>query len=83
MRYEIRQVDAVWYDDGWMWNESWELGHFTTNAKDEGRAFRSALRRLGIRFLRGRTVTEYDGDVYEVVDRKTGEPLFAAIPEER
>lgn len=21
-KYELRQVDALWYDDGWSWNES-------------------------------------------------------------
>ena len=21
--YELRQVDAVWYDDHWVWNESY------------------------------------------------------------
>ncbi len=33
-------------------------------------------------FSKGATRTEYDGDIYEIVDRKTGEPLFCAIPEE-
>ena len=87
--YELRQVDA-WaeYDDpddpdeapAWVWNTSYHLGTFTTTAKDHARAFRAALARLGVTFYRGRTVTEYDGNVYEIVDRKTREPLFAAIP---
>lgn len=86
--YEIRQVDA-WaeYDDpddpdeipAWTYNETWNLGTFTTTG-DPARAFRRALARLGITFHRGRTRTEYDGDVYEIVDRATGEPLFAAVP---
>lgn len=79
--YEIRQVDALMYDDAWTWNTSYYLGTFTT-AGDPARAFRRALARLGITFYRGRTVTEYDGDVYEIVDRATGQPLFAAIPQE-
>ena len=80
-RYEVRQVDA-WNDgEGWTYNESWHLGTFTTTG-DPARAFRRALANLGIVFYRGRTVTEYDGDVYEIVDRATGEPLFCAIPEE-
>ena len=87
--YEIRQVDA-WaeYDDpddpdeapAWTYNETWHLGTFTT-AADVSRAFRAALRRMGIRFYRGRTVTVYDGDMYEITDRATGEPLFVAIPQ--
>ncbi len=51
-------------------------------AADVPRAFRHALRRLGVSFYPGRTVTEYDGDLYEIIDRKTGEPLFVAIPQE-
>lgn len=87
-RYEIRQVDA-WaeYDDpddpdeppAWIYNETFSLGTFTTTV-DVPRAFRRALARLGITFYRGHTVTEYDGSIYEIVDRATREPLFAAIP---
>lgn len=80
-RYEIRQVDA-WHDgEGWTYNESWEIGNFVTTG-DTARAFRHALARLGITFNRGKTATEYDGDVYEIVDRATREPLFAAIPQD-
>ena len=79
--FEIRQVDAWSYDDGWTYNETWHLGEFTT-AGDVPRAFRRALAKMGIQFYRGRTVTEYDGDVYEICDRATHEPLFAAIPQE-
>ena len=80
--YEIRQVDALAYDDGWTYNETWHLGSFATASQDVPRAFRRALARLGISFYPGRTVTEYDGDIYEIVDRATRQPLFAAIPEE-
>lgn len=77
--YEIREVDAWMYDDSWTYNTSYRLGTFTTTG-DAARAFRRALAKLGVTFYRGRTVTEYDGDVYEIVDRKTREPLFCAIP---
>lgn len=89
--YEIRRVDALAeYDDpsdtsekpGWTYNETWHLGEFTTTSADVSRAFRRALSKLGVSFHRGRTRTEYDRDVYEIVNRKTGEPLFIAIPEE-
>ena len=79
--YEIRQADAYLYDDSWIYNTSYHLGTFTTTG-DPARAFRRALARLGITFYRGRTVTEYDGDVFEIVDRATREPLFCAIPQE-
>lgn len=79
--YEVRQVDA-WHDgEGWTYNATYHIGEFTTTG-DPARAFRAALKRLGITFHRGRTATEYDGDVYEIVDRATREPLFAAIPAE-
>lgn len=80
-RYEIREIDALAYDDGWTYNTTYYLGEFTT-AGDVPRAFRRALAKMGIQFYRSRTVTEYDGDVYEIVDRATREPLFAAIPKE-
>ena len=80
--YEIRQVDALAYDDGWSYNETYRIGSFATASQDVPRAFRHALARLGISFYPGRTVTEYDGDVYEICDRATREPLFVAIPEE-
>ena len=78
--YEVRQIDA-WNDgEGWTYNETWNIGAFTTASADVPRAFRRALANLGISFYRGRTVTEYDGFVFEIVDRATREPLFAAIP---
>lgn len=77
--YEVRQVDAIAYDDGWTYNETYRLGTFTTTG-DVSRALRRYLAKSGITFYPGRTATVYDGDVYEIVDRKTGEPLFCAIP---
>lgn len=86
--YEIRQIDALAdYDDpddpdeapGWTYNETWYLGTFTTTG-DVARAFRRALARMGVTFYRGRTATEYDGSIYEIVDRATRQPLFAAVP---
>lgn len=81
-RYEVREIDAYLYDDSWTYNTSYPLGTFTT-AGDPARALRRYLKQHhGVTFYKGRTVTEYDGDVYEIVDRKTREPLFAAIPQE-
>lgn len=82
-RYEVHQVSAMMQDDeSWYYNETWKMFEYTTTAADRARAFRRALARFGISFIKGRTRTEYDGDVYEIVDRKTGEPLYAAIPME-
>jgi hypothetical protein len=81
--YEVREIDA-WADPdgGWTYNESWHIGTFTTTG-DPARALRRYLKtHHGVTFYKGRTVTEYDGDVFEIVDRATREPLFAAIPQE-
>lgn len=80
--FEIRQIDA-WSDgEGWIYNTTYNLGEFTTVSADIPRAFRAALNRLGVTFAKGRTTTVYDGDVYEIIDRATREPLFVAIPKE-
>ena len=80
MKYEVRQIDAWNSPDGWTWNESYRVGEFRTKARNEKRAFVRFLNRHGIVFKKNRTRIEYDGDIYEIQDRKTREPLFAAIP---
>lgn len=89
--YEVREIDA-WaeYDNpddpdeapSWAWNTSYLVGTFTTAAQDTARAFRHYLKTQGVTFRCGTTRTEFDGDVYEIVDRKTGAPLYAAVPME-
>lgn len=81
-RYEVRQVDAWMYDDSWTYNTTYRIGAFATFAEDIPRAIRYYLKSQGVTFAPHATRTEYDGDVYEITDRKTGEPLFVAIPEE-
>lgn len=81
-RYEVRQVDAYLYDDCWTYNTTYRIGAFATFAEDIPRAIRYYLKSQGIELTPHVTRTEYDGDVWEIVDRKTGEPLFCAIPEE-
>ena len=80
-RYEVRQVDAYMYGDGWTYNTTYLIGTFSTFANDIPRAFRAYLRQQGITFAPHVTVTVYNGDVYEITDRETGAPLFAAIPQ--
>ena len=80
--YEIRQIDA-WFngeDDGGEYNESWHLCNVKSAAKDEKRLFMRALRRRGISFKRGAVRVDYDGSIWEIVNRKTLEPLFCMIP---
>ena len=80
--FEIREVDAYMYEDEWTYNTTYRLGSFTTAAQNERRAFYRALARMGIRFYRGKVRAEYDGDICEIIDRRDGMPLFAAIPQE-
>lgn len=80
--YEVREIDAWMHDDCWAWNTSFIVGTFSTAAQDTARAFRHYLKTQGVTFKRGTTRTEFDGDVYEIVDRKTGQPLYAAVPME-
>lgn len=80
--FEIRQLDA-WgnAEEGYDINESWHMGEMTTKAQDERKAFTAWMKRhLGISFKNNRTLIEYDGDCYTIIDRKTKEPLFIAIP---
>lgn len=80
-KYEIRQVDA-WTDPdgGWTYNETWRLGEMETTG-DPRRAFPRWLAKKGIVFKHARTRIETpDGSLYEILDRKTLEPLFCAVP---
>lgn len=78
--YDVREIDA-WTDPagGWTWNSSYNIGTMETTG-DPRRALAAYLKKRGIVFKRNRTRIEYDGDIYEIQDRKTGEPLYAAIP---
>lgn len=80
-RYEIRQIDA-WgnEEEGYTWNESIKIGEFTTAAADHKNAFLRALRKMGIVCQRGKCKVDFDGDIYELTERKSGMPIMAAIP---
>ena len=78
--YDVREIDAWREPEGWTWNDSFHMGYMTTCAKNEKRALTAYLRRAhGIRFKLNRTLIDSDGDVIEIRDRKTGEPIIAAI----
>lgn len=78
--YEIRQIDALNDGESWYWNTSYNLGTFSTKANNHKRAFLRALHNLGIVCKRGACYVDYDGSIYELRERKTDMPLFAAIP---
>lgn len=79
--YEIRQIEALNYpDEGWVWNDSHVLGTLVTNAEHIRKSFTSWLRTRGIRFKKSQTrIVDDAGEIYEILDRKTDEPLFAMI----
>lgn len=78
--YEIREIDAWSYEDGWTWNSSYVVGKIATSG-DPKRAMMNLLRKkYGIVCKRGMNRIEYQGDIYELQNRKTGEPDYAAIP---
>lgn len=79
-KYELRQIDALRDEDGWYWNTSYLLGSYTAHGENHKRSFLRALHELGIICQRGACRVEYDGDIYELVERTTGMPMFAAIP---
>ncbi len=80
--FEIRQLDCWMYDGEWTQNTSYLMGEMTTKAQNERKAFTSWLKNhCGISFKNNRTLIEFDGDCYTIIDRKTKEPLFIAIPQ--
>ena len=80
--FEIRQIDAWNYDGEWNFNDTWHMGEMQTKAQNISKAFTAWLKRhFGISFKNNRTLIEYDGDCYTIIDRKTKEPLFIAIPQ--
>lgn len=77
--YLIRQVDAIAYDDSWIYNDSFDLIEFHSEAKDEKRLFLKMLHSLGITFRRGTVRVVFDNDMWEVRERKTEKPLFCMV----
>ena len=80
MKFEIRQLDCYLYDEDWTQNTSYLIGTMKTSAQNEKRAFARYLKKQGITFYKNRTLIDFDGDCYTIIDRKTKEPLFIMIP---
>lgn len=84
-KYEVRQIEAWAGDEEGMWteNQSWHMGCFLTRCESReaiGRALTRYLKtKHKIVFKLNRTLIEGDYERIEIVDRKTKEPLFAAI----
>ncbi|MBP5412259.1 MAG: hypothetical protein J6Y47_03265 [Bacteroidales bacterium] len=79
--FEIRQIDAWFYDEQWNYNTTYYIGTMTTQAENIKKAFARYLKKQGIIFKKNRTRIEINdgGCIYEIIDRKTQEPLFCAI----
>lgn len=81
IKFEVREIDAWMDEEGWYYNQTFHMGEFQTKAKNEKRAFMDYLRnKHGIHFKLNRTLIVDDGEVMEVIDRKTKEPIICAIP---
>lgn len=78
-RYELRDVRAIYYDDMWVWNESFHLSEYESS-DDVHFSFIDAMNNERI-FPDWNKVYIYDDvDVLELRDIETDEPYFAAIP---
>lgn len=80
----VRQVESWLYDECWTYNNVWNIGRFSTKAtktETEKKALTRFLKKNGIVFKKNKTRIEFDGDIYQIVDRKTKEILFDCIPE--
>lgn len=82
MRYTfiVVQISAMHDGENWYENESYMIGKFHTKSQNESRAFHRYLNSLGIYCNKGMTATEFDGDSYIIVDRKTRQPIYRATP---
>ena len=78
--YCLRQIDA-WYDgEGWIYNQTFDLVEFYSSARDEKALLLRKLHKLGIKFRRG--TVRVEDDLFPVlVERKTGRPLFELVEE--
>lgn len=82
----VRQLES-WrigvYEDSnypeWDINNVWNIGQLKTSANNERKVFTRFLKKNGITFKKNRTLIEFDGDNYTIIDRKTKEPLFDMI----
>ena len=82
LKFEVRQIEGWNTPEGWTWNNSWFIGEFTTKAtttKGTKKSFMNYLKNHGITFKKNRILINDELDYLEIVDRKTKEPLFAAI----
>ena len=76
--YELRQVDALWYDGHWVWNES----YFIEDVELEDAAEEEFLLEQIVPECRKYFGVEYDasGDVFELLDKtEDNRPAMALV----
>ena len=82
MKYEIRSIEA-WRepDGGWYWNNSYVIGSLVFEEPTTRRILR-VFREEGYlsEESKGRATVWTDGEMFEIQDRRTGEPVFALLP---
>lgn len=76
--YELRQVDALWYGDHWVWNESY---HIEDVELEDGTEEKFLLEQI-VPECRKDFAVEYDanGDVFELLDKtEENRPAMALV----
>lgn len=76
--YELRQVDALWHDDHWIWNESY---HIEDVELEDGTEEEFLLGQI-VPECRKYFAVEYDanGDVFELLDKtEDNRPAMALV----
>lgn len=80
MTFRIVKVDAVLYDDQWVYNDTSYVGEFTASPETNiQRKFRNELNKRGIKLLPGYMRVVDHSDTLEAQMVKTGRPMYAAI----
>ena len=75
--YELRVIDAWKYDDVWVWNESFRVRDVSILEGSEEAELLSYIAPEE----RAEVYVACDGDVYELRERETDEPIMALVPE--
>lgn len=76
--YELRQVDALWYDDHWVWNES----YFIEDVELEDGTEKEFLLEQIVPECRKDFTAEYNAqsDVFELLDKtEDNRPAMALV----
>lgn len=80
MTFRIVKVDAVLYNDQWVYNDTSYVGEFTASPETNiQRKFRNELNKRGIKLLPGYMRAVDYSDTLEAQMVKTGRPMYAAI----